>query len=49
MLDRHVLPALGAVKIAELDSYKVIAFLDCQTTNVLHPIADKCFEPLVMR
>jgi len=28
MLDRHVLPALGAVKIAELDSYKVIAFLE---------------------
>ncbi|BDU76424.1 tyrosine-type recombinase/integrase [Mesoterricola sediminis] len=28
MLDRHVLPALGAVKIAELNSFKVIAFLD---------------------
>lgn len=28
MLDRHVLPALGAVKIVELDSFKVIAFLD---------------------
>jgi integrase len=28
MLDRHVLPALGTVKVVELDSYKVIAFLD---------------------
>jgi integrase len=27
-LDRHVLPALGEVKLTELDSFKVIAFLD---------------------
>ncbi len=28
MLDRHILPALGAMRIADVDAYKVIAFLD---------------------